>query len=170
MKDKRYIWSFLDNDPQLQEWNTLAFSDNALDVDPQGVVWAVDAPVLKVFRVDTAAGREQGFPIRSALAKPVGKIEAGSDKRALYDSSYLLDRVLAVGGHAVVAIRGPKGKDGLLAVFDGKGRQVVTDLKPPGTLAGKTRDGHLLFVKALKGSFEIGEYALTLPPPGKAGR
>lgn len=172
LKDKRYIRSFLENDPQLKAWNTLAFSDNSLDVDQRGAVWAVDAPVLKVTRVDPGTGKAREFPLRSSLAKPIGKIEAGSDKRAIYDNSYLLERILAIGGHAVVAIRGPKGQDGLLAVFDEQGRQVVTDLRPPGTLVGKTRDGHLLFVKAVKGGFEIGEYALTLKgsAPRKAGQ
>jgi hypothetical protein len=162
LQDKRYLRSFLDNDPQLQERNTIAFSDNSLDVDPQGMIWVVDAPVFKLLRVDPRTAKTQGFPIRSTTARPIAKVEAGSNTQAIYESSYLLDRVLVAGGHTVVSIRVPKGGSGLLEVFDANGRQVATDLKPPGKLVGKTRDGRLLFVSALKGGFEIGEYSLSL--------
>lgn len=163
LKNTKYLRSFLDNDPQIQERNTLAFSDNSLDVDPQGIVWTVDAPVLKLVRVDPRSAKTQAFPIRSNTAKPIAKVEAGSDINGIYDNSYLVERVLVAGGHAVVSIRGPKGSSGLLAVFDAHGRQVATDIKPPGKLVGKTREGRLLFATGLKGGgFEIGEYSLSL--------
>jgi hypothetical protein len=162
LKSTQYLGSFLDNDPQIRERNTIAFSDNSLDVDPQGVVWTVDAPVFKLFRLDPRSAKTQGFPIRSTTARPIAKVEAGSDTHAIYDNSYLVERVLVAGGHTVVSIRAPKGGSGLLAVFDAQGRQVATDLKPPGKLVGKTREGRLLFATGLKGGFEIGEYSLSL--------
>jgi len=129
------------------------------------MVWTVDAPVLKVARIDPRTGKEQSFPIRSAVAKPFPRPEEGADASelsALLDKSYLLDQVLAVGGNVVVSIRGPKGTGWLLAVFDGQGRQIGMDIKAPSMPVGKTRDGNLLFAAPGKESFELAESALSL--------
>jgi hypothetical protein len=168
LKDRKFQRSFLDNDPQIAQKNLLSFSDNALDVDAQGLVWAVDAPVMKLSRVDPRTGKADAFSIRSTAAKPLSRIEPGTDTNILYQSSYLLDGVVTVAGAVVVSIRGP-GPQGssLLEVFDPQGRQIAVDLKPPGRLVGKTVSGHLLFASPVKGGFEAGEYALGTNPTGK---
>lgn len=160
-KDRKFLRSFLDNDRQIGEKNLLAVSDNALDVDAQGAVWSVDAPVLRLARVDTRSGKTEAFPVRSLVAKPAPKIEPGAAAEAVYRSLYLLDRVVAASGFTVVSVRGPKGSKPLLEVFDSKGKQVAVDLEPPGTLVGRSRDGRLLFATPVKGGFEIGEYSLS---------
>lgn len=168
LKDRKYVGSYVDNDPQIGEKNLLSFSDNALDVDAQGMVWVVDAPLMKLLRLDPGTGKTEGFTVRSALAKPLSKVEPGADIEALYGNAYLLERVIAVPGAVVVSIRGPQSSS-LLEVFNPQGRQISVDLKPPGKLVGKTRNGHLLFAAPVKGGFEIGEYSLDVLP-GRAGR
>lgn len=163
MKDKKYLRSFHENDPDIQQKNLLSFSDNQLDVDSQGIVWAVDAPVMKLSRIDPRTGQVQRFPVRSAVAKAVQKLnlDAGAEAlNTLHDKSYLLDRVLVAGGQVVVSIRNPKGIGWLLATFDPQGRQLTMDLKAPGMPVGKTKDGHLLFASPAKGGFELAESAL----------
>ena len=155
LKDKKYLRSFHDNDAELRERDLLSFSDNHLDVDAQGIVWTVDAPILKLSRVDPRTGAVQRFPIRSAIAKPILKPKEGADLNALMDDSFLLDRVLVAGGNVVVSIRGPKGTGWHLAVFDLHGRQEAADLKSPGMLVGKARDGELLFSRPAKGGYEL---------------
>ena len=155
LKDRQYLRSFHDNDAELRERNLLAFSDNHLDVDAWGIVWTVDAPILKLSRVDPKTGAVQRFPIRSSIAKPIPKPKEGADLNALMDDSFLLDRVLVASGGVVVSIRGPKGTGWHLAVFDLQGRQEAADLKSPGLLVGKTRDGELLFSRPAKGGYEL---------------
>jgi hypothetical protein len=130
LKDRKYVGSYVDNDPQLREKSLLSFSDNALDVDAQGLVWVVDAPVMKLSRLDPGTGKTEGFAVRSALAKPLSKVEPGADTEALYRNAYLLERVITVPGAVVVSIRGPQNFS-LLEVFDPQGRQISVDLPPP---------------------------------------
>lgn len=162
LKERKFLRSFADNDPKIGQNNLISFSDNALDVDGQGKVWVVDAPVLKLTRVDPAAGKSEGFAIRSNTAKPLEKVEPGADVEALFKSAYLLERVVAIPAGIVVSVRGPNGAY-LLEVFDAQGRQVAVDLQSPGKLVGKTRGGHLLFATPVKSGFEIGEVSLELP-------
>lgn len=161
LKDRKFLRSFLDSDPLIGQRNLLSFSDNALTVDDRGFVWAVDAPILKLSRVDPKSGKTDTFAVKSNVAKPLGKIEPGADVDALYQSAHLLEQVVAVGPLIVVSIRGPQ-ESYLLAAFDAQGRQVAVDLKPPGKLVGKTRRGTLLFASPTNGGFEIREHALSL--------
>lgn len=165
LKERKFLRSLADNDPQIGQKNLLSFSDNALDVDAQGLVWVVDAPIMRLVRVDPATGKSVGFTIRSNTVKPLGKVEPGADIDVLYKNAYLLERVVAIPGGVVVSVRGPNGAY-LLEVFDAQGRQIAVDLKPPGKLVGKTRRGHLLFATPAKGGFELGEFSLE----GQAGR
>lgn len=160
LKQRKYLKSLGDSDPKIGQLNLVGFSDNALDVDEAGRVWTVDAPILKLSRVDVATGKMAAFPIGTKSVKPFTKVAPGSDINAIFNNAFLLERVLAVNGAVVVSVRGPNGGLYLLETFDSQGRQTGVDLKSPGKLVGKTRSGNLLFAAPVKGGYEIAELRL----------
>lgn len=160
LRGKVYVRSFLPTDRDVLAKNQVALQDVALALDGRGRLFAVDAPALKLHRLDPQTGATKTFPIRSRRAREVPAIPATSEAALrAYEDSDLLERVLVVGEHVVVVIRRARAR-GFLAVFRVEGEQVGIDLPPPGDLVGKTRDGLLLFAQPVRGAFELRRYAL----------
>jgi hypothetical protein len=170
LKDRKYLRSFLKSDAEAVANGLMPLSDIAIDADRQGRVVAVDAPSFKLLRVDPRGGGEESFPIESRKARPIGKLGETKDLKALYRSSFLVERVVAAGPWVVVAIDLPEKAGSLLQVFDERGRQVAVDRVPPGKLVGKTAAGGLLFAARKNGGWEIAEYSLAAAPRAAKGR
>jgi len=167
LKDRKYVRSFLKSDPDAVAKGLTALSDIAVDVDGKGRVVAVDAPSFKLLRVNPQGGGEEAFPIQSRKARPNGKLGESRDLKAVYRSSFLVERVVAAGPWAVAVIDLPGKSGSLLQVFDERGRQVAVDLDPPGKLVGKTAAGNLLFAARKGNGWEIAEHSLAAAPAVK---
>lgn len=163
-----YQRSFLDTDTEAVEKHLLSLEDYHIDTDAAGHIWAVDAPVLKLFRIDPATSRTQSFALKSGAATPVAAIapnERTEVHESIADASFLVDRVLTTGPYIVVSIRRPRTSGYLLQVFNASGQQIATDINSPGRLVGKTKTGRLYFAATGSQGTEITEYGLA---PGRA--
>ncbi|MCI0719327.1 MAG: hypothetical protein L0338_10220 [Acidobacteria bacterium] len=165
LRDSKYQQSFLETDPDAIAKHLLPIEDYLVDIDSRGVLYAVDAPIFKLFRIDARNGRQSTFPIRSGVAKPVGILPVAKPPafyNELYEQSFLIDRVLAVNAYVVVSIRKPHSGGFLLQVFSEDGRQLATDIDSPGRLVGKTSANTLLFTQRSSQQFELREYELLV--------
>lgn len=159
-----YQRSFLDTDAEAVQKHLLSLEDYHIDTDAAGRIWAVDAPVLKLFRIDPATSRTQSFPLRSSVATPVAAIapnERTEVHQSIADASFLIDRVLTTGPYVVVSLRRPQTSGYLLQIFNASGQQVATDVNSPGRLVGKTKTGRLYFAANGSRGTEVTEYALS---------
>ncbi len=171
LADRTYLRSFLATDPEALSKNLVGLQDVAVALDAHGRVFAADAPVLKLNRIEPDTGRVRTFPIASRRIQPVGRIELSSAAaRAAYRDAYLIDRVAVAGEHVVVSVRRPAAAGYLLAVFTLDGEQVAVDLPSPGQLVGKTPAGELLFGAKIPEGYEVGRYRLGIQPAGSGGR
>jgi hypothetical protein len=162
LKDGSYRQSFLETDQEVSEKNLLSLEDHQIDADGRGRIYAIDAPIFKVLRLDPATGEVRTLVIQSRLAAAPQVIPPGlQNSRDAYENAYLLDRVLAAGGWVIVSMRKPRKEGFLLHVFDGEGKQVASDLQSPGQLVGKTPGGALLFATRTDGGYELAEYTLS---------
>lgn len=161
-----YQRSFLDTDPEAVDKHLLALEDYHLDIDFSGRIWVVDAPILKLFRIDPATSLTQSFPLKSRLAIPVGAIvpsDSTEVHQSIADNSFLVDRVVTTGSYIVVSIRRPKTTGYILQVFSSNGQQIGVDVNAPGRLVGKTKSGRLYFTSTTSQGFEISEYGVSVP-------
>lgn len=151
-----YLRSFLQK-------NLLSLESYKIDLDGEGNIFAIDAPILKLFRVNTASGKIQSFAIRSRVARPIAALRPGVSIAEIHEASesaFLVDRALVVGQFVVVSIRRPRQAGHLLQVFTTAGKQLVMDLESPGKLVGKTTAGNLYFARKGPQGFEMSEYRL----------
>jgi len=166
LPDMHYQRSFLDTDPEAVEKHLLSLEDYHIDIDTPGRIWAVDAPVLKLFRIDPATTRTQSFPLNSRVATAVAAIAPNQPTEvheSIAESSFLIDRVVAAGPYIVVSIRRPKKAGYILQIFSSGGQQLAMDVNSPERLVGKTKSGHLYFTATTSNGFEISEYNLSTP-------
>lgn len=164
LSDGVYRRSFLDTDPQALEKHLSPLEEQLIDTDDRGLVYTVDVPLLKVFRINPVNGQIQSFPVRSRTATPVAALSPGQNaaaNRAAYENSFLIDRILAVGPYVVVSVRRPQAAGYDLHILSYTGRQIAMDMESPGRLIGKTRDGHLYFAARTAHGFEVAEYRLS---------
>jgi hypothetical protein len=174
LKNNEFLHSFVPTDPALLKGNLQPFEATFIDVDGAGNVWAVDAPIFKILRLNPVSGKVTSFPVRSNIARPtlslpLPKPGEQNQLRAQFDTSFLLWRVLAAGPYAVVSVRKPHDSGYLLQVFDQTGRQVGIDLASPGELAGRTSAGELIFcVPKPPQGFELTEYHVSSAQKGVA--
>jgi hypothetical protein len=135
--------SFLQTDPTVLGNRQLGIQWVPLDVDANGIVWAVDSPALTLYSIDPASGRYASIPIRSRVAKSSGRLDPfGGDSyvKKYIKSSFVPESVIANGDRVVVAIRQPAETNAdryLLEIFDTAGVQIVVDVPAPGSLVGK---------------------------------
>lgn len=167
LSDKTYVRSFLETDPEVLQKSLFGLQDSLLSLDDQGRIYAVDKPVFKLSRIDPSTGKVQAFPIRSRQVKPVPAVKDPAAARAVYQHSFLIHRVLAVGPHVLVSIRRPGQGGFLLQVFTQAGQQVGMDLEVPGALVGKTPQGDLLFASRIPRGYELAPYRIRLPESGR---
>jgi len=161
--DNRYIRSYLGTDPEAMQKNLLPFESYMLDVDDAGRIYAADAPLFKIFRVDPNTGQTVALAVKSRVAaEPHGLPETiePAASTAAFENSFFLDNVVATNAWAAVSIRKPHDAGFILEVLAPDGHQIITDGECPGRLVGKTTDGHLIFAAKSPSGFALLEYAL----------
>jgi len=152
-----YQRSFLETDPEALTKHLLSVEDYQVDVDDRGAIWATDAPVHKLFRVDPGSGAIQVFPFRTSMATVAALNPAADiDAVGLFEASPLIDRVFAIGQSVIVSIGQLKTGRYVLQVFSRAGKQQAIDMPSPGRLVGRDNSGRLYFARG----FEITEYRL----------
>ncbi|HEX5757666.1 MAG TPA: hypothetical protein VF121_00585 [Thermoanaerobaculia bacterium] len=171
IRDKAHARSFLPTDPDVLTKNHVALQDVAIALDGMGRVFAADAPVLKLNRVDPRSGATRTFPLRSRTLRPLPTLDKTSEAALrAYESSDLIERIVVAEGYAVVSVRRPAKRGFLLAVFTLDGVQVGVDLPSPGELVGKTAEGKLLFARRVGTGHEITKYGLATRADPKGAR
>ena len=160
-KDSRYRRSFLETDKEAVEKNLLPFESYRLDVDDEGNIYAVDCPILKLFRIDPRSARIETLPIKSRVIRSVEALPLGQRPEFYHDAhdkAFLADRVLVSGSAVAVSIRRPHPGGYVLEIFNRQGHQVGVDVDSPGELVGKGAFGSLFFVSKKGNAFEVAEY------------
>lgn len=171
IRGKAYMRSFLATDPDVLRKNHVALQDVAIALDGRGRVFAADAPVLKLNRVDPRSGATRTFPIRSRTLRPPPTLDKTSEAAfKAFESSDLIERIVVADGHAVVSVRRPAKQGFLLAAFTLDGVQAAVDLPSPGELVGRTAEGNLLFARRVGPGHEIREYRLAPRASSKGAR
>lgn len=169
LADRSYLRSFLTTDPEVLTKNLVALQDVTIALDGRGRVFAADAPVRKLYRIEPRTGRVGSFPIRTHTMPAVPRIDSSSSaSAAAYRNSYLIDRVIVAGEYAVVSVRRPAEAGYLLAIFTLDGEQVAVDLPSPGQLVGRTPAGDLLFASKTPAGHEIARYTFEPGQPARA--
>jgi len=162
--DNRYIRSYLGTDPEAMQKNLLPFESYMLDVDEAGRIYAADAPLFKIFRVDPNTAQTEALIVKSRVATAphaLPEIIEPAASTAAFENSYFLDNVIATNAWVAVSIRKPRDAGFVLEILAPDGRQIVTDGECPGRLVGKTADGHLVFAAKGPSGFALLECALA---------
>jgi hypothetical protein len=159
----RYIRSFLETDPEAIRKRLLALENYHIDRDATGEIFAVDAPLFKLFVVDPRTAHSEAFPVVSKIASPVSSLETGQNSDYYdnaFEGAFLLDTVQVVDANVIISIRRPHDSGYVLEVLCKNGRQVSTDVQPPGRLVGKGDTGNLYFAWKDQRGLELGEFSL----------
>lgn len=139
--------SFWDTDPEALEKSLFSFEYYYIDSTDIGQIFAADAALFKLWRIDPESGEVQSYPIATQQAQPVTALLAlnAGEPSKVYEIAYLIDRLVVVKGRVIVSIREPRHSGYLLQVFDLEGNQIATDWEAPGRLVGKSADNRNLF-------------------------
>jgi hypothetical protein len=168
LSDRRYVRSFLETPQEAIANHFFGIESVEMDVDPQGRVFATDAPLHRVFRIEPASGKVEVLALRGAAlraTRPLPRMRPREVTLAALKSSYLIDRVAVTGPFVVVSVQKPGDTGYLLEIIDFDGRPIATDLPSPGRLVGKAAGGALLFANRRPAGFELSRYRLA-PPSG----
>jgi hypothetical protein len=144
----KYRKSFVETNPDVLRKAQFPIQWVPLDVDPRGIVWALDSPAFTLYSINPVSGHVASYPIRSRVAVPPGPVppKGGFAEMAGYfRRSFLPGLVLVTRGRVVISIRRPAGAGDLLEVFNSAGAQVGVDVAAPGRLVGKDSNGGLFF-------------------------
>jgi hypothetical protein len=171
LRDRRYIRSFVETDPEALEKRLLALQDVVLALDSRGRVFVADAPIFKVIRLEPKSGESVVLPLTSRIVRPAPALDpraAPEVARKRFSEAFLIDRLAISGGCLVVSIRRPADTGHLLTVIDAEsGESLLVDHPAPGRLVGERGGDGLLFVDRKPGeSYRLSQYRLE----GCAGR
>ena len=160
----RFKRSFLDTEPMAVKRHYLSIEDYQVDVAADGAVFAIDAPIRKVWKIDPGSGAVESRPMNSKLFEEIPELDPTLPQgpSAAY---HLAERIFVTGSHVVVSVRKPKSAGYVLEVFDIAGRQTAMDLPSPGRLVGKSTGGGLWFVDTKAGNgqpFRLTKFKLAL--------
>jgi hypothetical protein len=150
--------SVLETDPLAMQNNYLGVEDYLVDVDEEGVVYAVDGPIHKWWRVDPAKWSIQEFTVRSNVMTAVPAIDPVMPNKDLAERNYLIERVLVSARHVYLSVRAPGDGGYYLQAFTADGKQTGVDLRSPGRLVGKSNRRGLWFSRKTASGFELTEY------------
>lgn len=149
LNGRKYVKSFLREDPSFVEKRLTGQAVVHMDVDAAGNVWAVQEPAFKVYRIDPGRGTLAAYAIRSRIASPPPRIEGGLSEAVVtpfWNQHFFVSRVLVAGNLVVVSITRAEPRTEVWEVFDKSGRQIATDITPPGHLVGSSPGGRLFLV------------------------
>jgi hypothetical protein len=153
-----HLKSVLETDPLAMKNNYLGVEDYLVDVDAEGIVFAVDGPIHKLWRVDPAKWSIQEFTVRSKVMTPVPAVDPVKPNNDLADRNYLIERVLTSKRHVYLSVRAPGDGGYYLQTFTADGKQTGVDLPSPGRLVGKSNRGGFWFSRKTAAGFELTEY------------
>lgn len=157
--DYHYSRSFWETESEAVEKRYFSLEDYFIDLDPKGRIVACDAPIPRLFRIDSDSGRVEAFPLVSDLMTPVAPLDPTNSEATarIYRSSYLIRKVVATADFIVVSLACREKNDSRLAVFDTDGHQIGMDIPVAGLLVGKTPSGTLLIATPSDGRFKLWE-------------
>jgi len=150
--------SILETDPEAVQKNLLGIEDYLVDVDSGGLLYAVDAPIRKWWRIDPVKWSVDEFAIRSKAMTPIAPLDPTQANTNVAQRNYMIERVLATPRGVLLSVRRPDDSGYLLEIFALDGRQSGVDVRAPGRLAGRSSNGGLWFSRKTASGYELTEY------------
>jgi sugar lactone lactonase YvrE len=164
LEDGKYERSYLATDQEALSKHLLALEDYLVAVAPDGSLYAADAPLARVYKIDPESAATEVFPLPVDGMDPPGLLPGSgiAASEAAYREAHLIERLAVVAGLVFVSIRAPLDQGGhrLVALDTRGGTPRALEAAPQGRLVGTSSRGTLYFSRRGDGGFEIVEYRL----------